>query len=694
MMKKVLYAGIFVFSLSFLLLAVSCGGAGGGGGSSAIPSTTDMGILQGRLLDHDNWPLKDATLKLTPGDYSDSTDDTGYYAINAPVNRYRLSINYDGRTFDFKDEIDLKKDSPLTLELSLNPVSGYIISHPLVGLAYIRDISSIDLSALGYIPVAGATVSLTGIPFPLTTDSNGYFQYDLVLTGIQTLDASHDNKSISENVVVTSKTDITDLATSSVLPENVTMLVGSVRQFTAYGVNTRNELVLPEGVDWSVKDIIGTINNEGIFIAQNVGVTEVYGKFGGHTVKANVIVTTGTGNISGRVSDGITGQPVSDVIVNVAGVSIFDVTDVNGEFFLGNIPANLNVLLSVTDEGTLIASKTVFVIPDTTVNTEIVINPPGPVPTATPSGTGGHPFNNSVLTTIQTGKSPKGIALSPDGTKGYVATELGTFVFSTETNQIIDSVQIGVTPANKKIAISPDGSTVYVTNNGADTVKVAFVRTSDNSIVYELETPQSPFDIAISSDGSKLYVANEDQSVNYIYVINTSTRSVTDTIEVDKIPHGLDISPDGTRLYSTSIVTDYTPQDRVSVINTSTNSVINTISVGGVPSEIALTPDGKKAYVANSGSNTISVINTQSASVSNTIALSGAPLSVKVSPDGTRVFVTHFDDYVTVIDTAGDTVFTTIDLSATVGEDVVFSPDGLRAYVVTSGGGGIIHVIY
>jgi YVTN family beta-propeller protein len=678
-----------------MMLCVNCGGGSGGANAVINPSSPDNGILQGRILDESNWGIKDVTVKLDPGNYSSITDKDGFFSFSVPENRYKLTITYNQETFHPSENIEVKKDSPCCVNINFSPLEGFIISNPLIGLAYIKNISSIDLEQIGYSPLSGAKINIPGSSKSLTTDSRGYFKYNRVICGIQAIEVSYEDKSIKEDIVVTSNKNITDLVQTSVIPENVSVLLGSVRQFTAYGINNRSEFVLPADVNWNFSDNpdnIGTINSDGVFVAQKTGRAELTGSFGGHTVRANIIVTSGTGSIKGRVTDEKTGQPVSSVIVSVSGINIFDITDNKGDFFLSGIPSNLNILLSVSDGINLLASKTVYVLADSTVTSDIAINSDNPSSPTPSQGVTKHPVNNSVLTVFEVERSPKGIVLTNDGLKGYIATEEGISFFSTATNKLQGLIQTGTSP--RKISVSPDGLKAYVTNNGTDGLKVAVIDIYTSSLTDSLTVPKYPFDIQCSPDGKKLYITNEDQTESFVYVMDRSTKSVISTIKVDKIPHGLDISPDGGKIYVTSIVTSTTPNDIISVIDTENNKIIKTISVGPVPYEIAVTPDGKKAYVTNSGGNSVSVIDTSSNSVISTIPVVNAPLSVEVTPDGLRAFVTHFDDHVSVIDTVADTVLTTIHLSGTVGEDVTFSPDGKKAYVTTSGGGGLVHVIY
>ena len=74
-----------------------------------------------------------------------------------------------------------------------------------------------------------------------------------------------------------------------------------------------------------------------------------------------------------------------------------------------------------------------------------------------------------------------------------------------------------------------------------------------------------PYGIAVSPDGSKVYVTNEYS--NTVSVIDTATNTVTATVPVESYPSGVAVSPDGTRVY---VVNE---GGTVSVIDTVTNTV-------------------------------------------------------------------------------------------------------------------------
>ena len=75
---------------------------------------------------------------------------------------------------------------------------------------------------------------------------------------------------------------------------------------------------------------------------------------------------------------------------------------------------------------------------------------------------------NTVTATVPVGKCPMGVAVSPDGTKVYVANEgsNNVSVIDTATNTVTATVTVGKSPYG--IAVTPDGTKVYVANSGND----------------------------------------------------------------------------------------------------------------------------------------------------------------------------------------------------------------------------------
>ncbi len=254
---------------------------------------------------------------------------------------------------------------------------------------------------------------------------------------------------------------------------------------------------------------------------------------------------------------------------------------------------------------------------------------------------------NTLLASIPVGSYPQGVAVSNDGSKVYV-TNLrdGTLsIIDVNTNTLAaPSIKIAANPFG--VCVSPDGNWVYVTSIALN--EVVFINTS-NYLQVPIKVGTSPTGVAVSADGSLLYVANSRS--NTVSVINTATFAVVYTIPVGLNPNGLALSPDGTLLYVLN-----SDSNSVWIINTANQTVASQIPVGNQPFGIAQTIDGGRLYITNSQSNTVSVINTANNKVVATINVGTAPLGVSISPDGTKVYVANqTSNNVSVINTATNT---------------------------------------
>lgn len=271
---------------------------------------------------------------------------------------------------------------------------------------------------------------------------------------------------------------------------------------------------------------------------------------------------------------------------------------------------------------------------------------------------------NTTVDTIPVGNNPKGIAVSPDGSRVYVTTvDNGKLaVINTVTNTVDTSITIGNNPSG--VVISPDGSKVYVAfspygvaYNGAIKVlntatnaviatvnttgkdprgmtvswsgyyvyislfgssKIDILNTSSNTISYSVTTFTGPYSSALKPDGSMLYVACA--TANRVWMMSTSTLVSPGGIPVGTQPQALCFNPDGSRLYVTN-----SGSNNASIISTSTSSVISTINGLSSPFGIASTADGTKVYMCNTGNSTVSVFNPATNIVSTIPFAAGVP---------------------------------------------------------------------
>jgi phospholipase C len=272
--------------------------------------------------------------------------------------------------------------------------------------------------------------------------------------------------------------------------------------------------------------------------------------------------------------------------------------------------------------------------------------------------------------------NPYGVAATPDGSEVWV-TESGTNTVSviptggSAPNKIASTVVVGIYPHG--IAITPDGNTAYVANTGPNTGRggsetVSVVDVSSQTETGRARVGEAPQVVTISADGSLAFVTCADG----VFVIGTSNGHVSRVSERLRNPHGVAVTPDGSHAY----IAD-SEQDRVVVVSTSSLRTVDRIGVGKTPWNTAFTADGSSAYVTNANDDTVSVIDTGSRRVIKTIALGSGtttdskasftqlnhiPTAAALSPDGNIWVACNASSSLVVIDPASQAVSKSIDL--------------------------------
>jgi YVTN family beta-propeller protein len=259
---------------------------------------------------------------------------------------------------------------------------------------------------------------------------------------------------------------------------------------------------------------------------------------------------------------------------------------------------------------------------------------------------------NKVIATIPVGTQAAGVVFDPTGTRFYAVDPIGNSVVAVSLPGNTVGTPIAVGPNPMLAAIGPVGTPaagkLYVTNYGnsgiGNTVSVVNTATNQVTTLTVGAAGAGPMGVAISPDGTRLWVANG--SADTVAIVDTTTNTVVNTIPLPSGAVYVAFSPDGHQAYITNRDTTNT----VTVINTANYTTAGTITVGQKPGAIAFSPDGSVAYVTNQLDNTVSVINTATKTAIKTIAVGKNPLGVAASPDGKYLYVTNaLDSTITVI---------------------------------------------
>ena len=253
---------------------------------------------------------------------------------------------------------------------------------------------------------------------------------------------------------------------------------------------------------------------------------------------------------------------------------------------------------------------------------------------------------------------------------GFNAAQVA--VVDTVSQMLVSLIDVGAGPEG--VAFSRDGQKAYVTNVSSGTVSFIDVRSRDvERTVSTGVGVTAPRGIAVSKDHARLYVANS--GANEVAVIDRIGGVVESKVPVGQGPFGLAITPNG----GTVIVAN-TNGDSASFISTSTNTLLGTIPVGDQPYGVATSPDGATAYVAVFGANAVAVIDVASRSVTSTIPVGFGPFAIAVSKDGTRLYVSDNTNRISVVDAVAKSMIDSIPVGSHP-QGVALTPDGKYLFV-------------
>lgn len=302
----------------------------------------------------------------------------------------------------------------------------------------------------------------------------------------------------------------------------------------------------------------------------------------------------------------------------------------------------------------------------------------------------------AVTSSVKVGSAPRGIAISADGAKCYVA-DINTGnvdVISTATKSVIKTLNVGGNRGARNPIVAPNGKFVVVL---APPDAVAIIDTATDTVVSNIYIPIPPANIAFSSDGTTLlmYILTAG-SYNYMTKIDCTTFSITAQIEMPNtiLFNGFVITKDNRYAIATT-AWSADPVNFITIVDIQTMQIISKIPVGKLPVSVVLDGAGSKAYVANYSSSSVSVVDIATLSTVGEILLGAHPYRLRLDKSGKRVWaVSDNADIIGVIDTTTNSLSASLALPgiSTPKNDIVFSPDK-RLAVATASDAGTVNLI-
>ena len=214
----------------------------------------------------------------------------------------------------------------------------------------------------------------------------------------------------------------------------------------------------------------------------------------------------------------------------------------------------------------------------------------------------------NVTTPLNFGIGTLGVTLNRDGTRLYVSNSSNghVHVVDTATNTLITSIAVS---EPRGLALSPDDSRLYVASNGSGVnPQLLSIDTATNTLRpngEQVGVRLSPYGVAVSPDGTRVYVTGQTNGV--VSVVDAVNHVKLTDITVGSQPRGIAVNSAGTRVY---VALSGTSFQALAVVNATTNTFIHAVNVGSNPWGLDVSGDGSRVYVANTSSGTLSVVNT------------------------------------------------------------------------------------
>jgi YVTN family beta-propeller protein len=233
---------------------------------------------------------------------------------------------------------------------------------------------------------------------------------------------------------------------------------------------------------------------------------------------------------------------------------------------------------------------------------------------------------------IKVGDSPRLIAIAPNGITAYVTNFYSNSVtpIHLPNDKAMRAIDLSYDVLDA-IAVTPDSRTLYVACWGASAI--AEIQTSTNTVVSYLDAGLDPVNMAVTPDGSTLYVLNsrwittEDEAGVTPIDVATGKTGGQLYLANNTSGDGIAITPDGKTAY---VLDDL--RDSVTPITTATNTVGTPIPVGENPLALAVTSDSQTVYVVNDLGDSVTPVSTATNTAGKAIPVGNDPDAVAIMP--------------------------------------------------------------
>jgi YVTN family beta-propeller protein len=284
-----------------------------------------------------------------------------------------------------------------------------------------------------------------------------------------------------------------------------------------------------------------------------------------------------------------------------------------------------------------------------------------------------------VLARVPTASQPKGVTVSPDGTTLLVTNfgrRTGRNIYFYDAANLELTGQIDLDNANVVESVwSPDGSVVYVSDFQEH--RVLFIDPVERKVTREVAVDHHPKVLVLNPEGTRLFASCWAHGT--VEVIDTAEGRSLGRVRVGTQPRGMAVSRDGTKLY----VGNHGSHD-VMEVDIASMEVLRTKALvdRSFPRHLVLNREGTRLYVSSIGKRAVYVLSTETLATVQVIRVHECPKTIAFSPDEAWLYVANYCTHdVSVVDMATMGVRTTAIPRIEQPSGLAVSPDGTRVWI-------------
>jgi YVTN family beta-propeller protein len=246
-----------------------------------------------------------------------------------------------------------------------------------------------------------------------------------------------------------------------------------------------------------------------------------------------------------------------------------------------------------------------------------------------------------IVATLDVGKQPKQVAISPDGRTAYVTNFGGGSVSVIDVNarRVEKTLRLGGAPV--EVAFAPDGRFAYVTNFRPG--KLWKLDTATHAVAAEAPGHLYPKGVAVSPDGSRVYFSSWWWPEGFLTELDTATLKLRRTMRLGNRPRGTAVGLGGKLLAICNFGEEFDDEGRgLDLVDAARLQRVARLDTGVAPRHVITSADGRRAYVSNLGSSSVSIVDLAKRRIAKQLFVGGGPKTLGLSPDGATLYVADY----------------------------------------------------